>query len=274
MTHPKIQRFSRNTVGRDFVTGDIHGAFAEVRAAMKAANFQHAIDRLFVVGDLIDRGADSAQVDEFLALPGVYAVAGNHDRDFTTVDADTIRMLANINFNGLRWAKDLSDQKIHQIQASLAKLPIAMEVETQRGRVGLVHADVPLGMSWQEFVQRVERDDEHTIAVALGQSDEHSRERIQRNNQDGVPGIGRVFVGHTIQWGGARRYGNVYAIDTGAVFSDDARPIGKEGVVTLAHMAFKTESLTQVATKAEPAAKHHILLDIDEEPFGEYCSQK
>ena len=33
-----------------------------------------------------------------------------------------------------------------------------------------------------------------------------------------MPGIGRVFVGHTPQWGGLRRYGNVYAIDTGAVF--------------------------------------------------------
>jgi serine/threonine protein phosphatase 1 len=46
------------------------------------------------------------------------------------------------------------------------------------------------------------------------------RRRIDAEDSSGVRGIGRLFVGHTPQWHGLKRFGNVYAVDTGAVFGE------------------------------------------------------
>lgn len=48
-----VQRFDRNTAGRDFVIGDIHGCFDQVGEALARVHFDESCDRLFAVGDLI-----------------------------------------------------------------------------------------------------------------------------------------------------------------------------------------------------------------------------
>ena len=63
----KLQRFELNTAGRDFGVGDIHGYFTKLQAALDAIGFNPAVDRLFSVGDLVDRGPESAEVDTWLA---------------------------------------------------------------------------------------------------------------------------------------------------------------------------------------------------------------
>lgn len=56
-----VLRLPENTRGRDFVVGDIHGAFDKVEAAMAKVGFDVERDRLLSVGDLVDRGAESAR---------------------------------------------------------------------------------------------------------------------------------------------------------------------------------------------------------------------
>jgi len=51
-----IPRFALNTHRRDFAVGDIHGAFDALQRAMEAIGFDARKDRLFSVGDLVDRG--------------------------------------------------------------------------------------------------------------------------------------------------------------------------------------------------------------------------
>ncbi|MBP5144082.1 metallophosphoesterase, partial [Pseudomonas chlororaphis] len=72
----KIQRFEINTAGRDFAVGDIHGHFTKLQAALDAVQFDPTVDRLFSVGDLVDRGPESADVDTWLAKPWFHAVRG------------------------------------------------------------------------------------------------------------------------------------------------------------------------------------------------------
>ena len=48
-----------NKVGRDFVVGDVHGMFDRVAQALTKVQFNPSRDRLFSVGDLIDRGPQS-----------------------------------------------------------------------------------------------------------------------------------------------------------------------------------------------------------------------
>lgn len=111
-----------------------------------------------------------------------------------------------------------------------------MEIETGRGTVGIIHADVPAGMSWPRFLAEIEAGNEKTIETCLW-----GRDRIRFDNEDGVPGVGRIFVGHTPRWGGLTRHGNVYALDTGAVFGEQGTR--DEGCLTVARLTMKTEVL-------------------------------
>lgn len=234
-----FKRLAANTAGRDFVIGDIHGAYDLVLEGMRQVGFNGDCDRLLVVGDLIDRGPGSERVLKFLSQPYVHAIRGNHDHDFGRIDLAGIRILAGLNWDGLGWAAEVADDTLIAIQQELSKLPIAMEVETARGNVGLVHADIPRGMGWQQFVAAIEQGDEAVIEVAL-----RGRDRLKSRNDEGVPGIGRVYVGHTIQWDGPRALGNVYALDTGAVF----RELGKDkGSLTMVDIAFKSGILMPAA---------------------------
>jgi serine/threonine protein phosphatase 1 len=54
-----LQHFGRNTAGRDLIVGDIHGCFARLQVALDELGFDPERDRLFSVGDLVDRGPDS-----------------------------------------------------------------------------------------------------------------------------------------------------------------------------------------------------------------------
>ena len=75
-----FRRFARNAAGRDFVVGDIHGMFPALRELLARAGFDEECDRLFSVGDLIDRGPRSREALEWLAQPWFHAVRGNHEQ--------------------------------------------------------------------------------------------------------------------------------------------------------------------------------------------------
>lgn len=87
-----------------------------------------------------------------------------------------------------------------------------------------------------EFLQRLQADDAKTIETCLW-----GRDRIEQGNETGVPGVGRVFVGHTPQWGGLTRHGNVYAVGTGAVFGEAG--IEERGRLTMARIDLGTSVL-------------------------------
>ncbi|MDR3477614.1 MAG: metallophosphoesterase [Gammaproteobacteria bacterium] len=84
--YPAIMSVEENTKGEDYFIGDLHGRFdllSLVLAKMRAE------DRLFLVGDLTDRGPDSYKVIECIffqgmknAKPKVYTVRGNHEEVF------------------------------------------------------------------------------------------------------------------------------------------------------------------------------------------------
>lgn len=230
-----------NTVGRDFVVGDIHGAFGLVIQAMHAVQFDPSADRLFAVGDLIDRGPESHRVLEFLAQPYVYSIRGNHEDELLKLYEDGLPddavLAVACRFNGLQWWLDVAHEKRIKILEALSKLPLAIELQTPRGTVGFVHADIPHGMSWGAFRRALLDGDQRTRETCLW-----GRSRIQARDQTGVPGIGRIFVGHTPDWRGVQRYGNVFAIDSAACFAQSGRI--PEGHLSLVDVLMRTSSLT------------------------------
>lgn len=238
-----VRRLPPNIHGRDFLVGDIHGSFDAVIEGMRQVKFDTRVDRIISVGDLIDRGRGSSRVVGFLKQPYVHAVRGNHDHEFAKLDPAEIRLLARVPRLGMGWAQNLSDEALLEIQAALRTLPVAIELPTVRGMVGVVHAQVPDGMTWPAFVQALERRDPAVIDCALTE-----RHKLQSGNATVVQGVGRVFVGHTTQQGGALMLGNVVAIDTGAVL----REMGFEGVhhLTMVNAVARTGDIGPVVDQA------------------------
>lgn len=157
MQKPRVlwERFALNEAGRDFAVGDIHGHFPALERLLARAEFDDTRDRLFAVGDLVDRGPASARFVEFLDRPWFHAVRGNHEQMMieSAFDPD---MLATWEDNGGGWAtRFLSPTAIDQLRAVADQLPIAIEVATRHGLVGLVHAHLPLP-TWAVFRQALQ----------------------------------------------------------------------------------------------------------------------
>lgn len=74
-----VQHFEPNPHGRDLVVGDIHGCMEQFECVLARANFDFQRDRLFSVGDLVDRGDHSARALRLLAEPWFHVVIGNHE---------------------------------------------------------------------------------------------------------------------------------------------------------------------------------------------------
>jgi hypothetical protein len=71
---------SANLEGRDFVIGDLHGAYAAFEFALKNLNFDKKKDRMFSVGDLVDRGPDSVKCLKLIKKRWFHYVRGNHEQ--------------------------------------------------------------------------------------------------------------------------------------------------------------------------------------------------
>lgn len=247
----RVLRLPENKLGRDFAVGDIHGAYDSVVKALKIVAFDPAVDRLFPPGDLVDRGPGSYRCLAFLKQPYVHASLGNHEKMLIDLyadgvpDEDVINALCRMGstgFNGIGWWKHVEPAVRLDIIEAFKRLPVAIEVQTARGVVGFVHADVPRGMHWSDFLKKIEQGDQAVIDIAIG-LDDRSRDRLKYGDCSGVEGVGRLFVGHSPQFGGLRRCGNVWAIDTGAVFGE----AGKKGHLTMANVLMATVELGKPA---------------------------
>ncbi|EIM16282.1 metallophosphoesterase [Pseudomonas chlororaphis] len=207
----RIQRFEINTVGRDFAVGDIHGHFTKLQAALDAVQFAPTVDRLFSVGDLVDRGPESEQVLEWLAQPWFHAVQGNHE-DMAVGYAEQALRDDLYMHNGGAWLMAKNRDEKAEYAVVLRELPVAIEVETAAGLVGIVHADCPF-LSWSTL--RDALSGRLSGVRNIEACCQWSRSRIATENHKGVSGVRAVIVGHTPTRQPAV-LGNVYHIDTGA----------------------------------------------------------
>lgn len=213
-----IRRFERNTVGRDLIVGDIHGHFTRLQAALDAVGFEPARDRLFSVGDLVDRGPECDAALEWLAKPWFYAVRGNHE-DMAIRWPNGNMDRSNYVGNGGGWNVSNPPDVSREFAEAFAALPVAMEIDTPAGLVGIVHADCPFD-SWPDFVASLEDPDlPNRMRKAVIEAALWSRERINAMARDEVVGVRAVVVGHTpVQR--MTSLGNVIYIDTGGWFPE------------------------------------------------------
>lgn len=207
----RVMRFERNTSGRDLIVGDVHGCFGKLQAALDAVKFDpEAGDRLFSVGDLIDRGPQSEDVLDWLAKPWFHAVMGNHEQMALLYDGGETDAFS-YSINGGAWLVGKTDAERGDYVCEFMNLPVAIELDTPRGIVGIVHANCS-APTWQKFKQRIEGDSLEAIgAINLAMWD---RTRVDDHDLSEIPDVRAVVVGHTpLQF--AQWLGNVLHIDTG-----------------------------------------------------------
>lgn len=204
-----VKRFPINTAGRDFAVGDIHGHFTLLQQLLDEVGFNPECDRLFSVGDLVDRGPECERALEWLDKPWFHPVRGNHD-DFvcrhSTVDRD------NWMYNGGGWFWGLTREEQTQFADWFCTLPLAIEVETPNGPVGLVHADCPFP-SWSFLLAVLSGGSSGANLRSIKDECLWSRDRIEDRDTRGVEDVRALVVGHT-PVSAPLQLGNVFYIDT------------------------------------------------------------
>lgn len=207
-----VQRFEKNQRGKDFIVGDIHGNFTLLEGELARIGFNAEKDRLFSVGDLVDRGPESSSALEWVAKPWFFPVRGNHE-DMAIDWASGIGDRDMYRANGGAWMMASTDGEQQDFKHAFMCLPIAIELETKEGIVGIVHADCPR-KTWQDFTKALESPEDdmessHLMAMAIW-----NRQRIEFGDCSGVAGVRAVVAGHTpVQE--VTVLGNVHHIDTG-----------------------------------------------------------
>ena len=240
------QSFTTNpNGGADWAVGDIHGCFSMLETALGEAGFDGARDRLFSVGDLIDRGMESKAALQWLTSGRIKcAVRGNHEQFLidalaSEFDAKKIEKLLYDDRdlaagcwmqNGGTWwyERPRTHNETEQWLNAFAALPHSISVATQTGTIAIIHAQ-PTHSSWAQTIKALEGD---RVSRCRAQ---WSRKRYgllqpeigeeERDWAGGCDDVRNVIVGHTPRRN-AERHGNVLNIDTGA--------FKQGGVLTLA----------------------------------------
>lgn len=214
---PAVIRMGKNLLGKDYVVGDVHGMFTALEQLLAQVDFDMDKDRLFCVGDLVDRGPKSAEALDWLEQRWFFACRGNHEH-FAINSLDAEELSFWIDNNGGEWWLDLSPEDQEMFRQRLLEMPLAIEVETNTGVVGIVHADIPPRLNWEEFCEQLRQRDEEVIHYAL-----FSRNRIHGTHTNlavETSELDRFYCGHT-PVREVQRIENVSFIDTAAVYAKD-----------------------------------------------------
>lgn len=202
---PLVEHHASNLAGRDFVIGDLHGCVDALRFLLREARFDASRDRLFSVGDLVDRGEQSEEALGLLARPWFYAVLGNHEDAMCAVAEGRLPRYRWYGIGGA-WAESLPKGALAQHAARLRQLPLVRVVGEGAARFNVLHA---------EFFG----DD---AALDAARFDEIVRERLLWGRELALGeveplerGLSPTYCGHT-PMREVRRIGAQIFIDTGA----------------------------------------------------------
>ncbi|MBF0214873.1 MAG: symmetrical bis(5'-nucleosyl)-tetraphosphatase [Magnetococcales bacterium] len=135
-----------------YAIGDVHGCLPELKALLKAIDFRADRDRLWFVGDLINRGPDSLGVWRFVRDLGESAVTlmGNHEvRALSGLSGRPDRAFSN----QMAFVAEAPDRDA--LYAWLRGLPLMHHDAALRAR--MVHAGICPGWSPEQALERAAR---------------------------------------------------------------------------------------------------------------------
>lgn len=214
-----------------WLVGDIHGQFDLLMDQLAQRDFDPNKGHLLVsVGDLVDRGPKSLKTLQLIKQPWFHCVKGNHEQmllkgvaafENSGPSLDIVNWQA---FNGGDWydPEHSCAASVDALLEDVRNLPVAIEIETEKGRLGVVHAAVP-NNTWLDTTHlHNELIQKHLLwfrgngLAALNTRDAKNIDNRSLNKHR-VSGIDRVVVGHTIMPDAKPVYlGNTLYLDVGA----------------------------------------------------------
>lgn len=189
-----------NDAGRDFVVGDLHGHRSLLERQLEILGFDTHCDRLFSVGDLIDRGPDSLATLALIEEPWFHAVLGNHE----------LMLLDHLGYyrSRLQWGKGfangggawiveaLSQQRrvVQRLADRVAALPMALHINSALP-FNVMHGDLlPIGSRQDKLLRNA------SISVHKAETITSSRDNLAHALK--APLRLRRFDDHSVQLSG------------------------------------------------------------------------
>ncbi|MEF3090390.1 protein-serine/threonine phosphatase [Raoultella scottia] len=194
-----------------WLVGDLHGCLAQLTAKLRLLRFDPYQDLLISVGDLIDRGPQSAACLGLLDRRWFRAVRGNHEQ--MALEAQESGKPALWMLNGGRWFQESSPNARRQMAPLFARcrqLPLIIELCASSQTHIIAHADYPASSyRWQQPV------DASQVLWNRQRLTDHLAGR-----HGAIGGADHFWFGHTPL---KQRYDsdNQHYIDTGAVFGGE-----------------------------------------------------
>lgn len=201
-----FSKFSSNIQGKDYICSDIHGHFSILKNALNNIGFNPLHDRLFCLGDLIDRGDESYLALDWLTKPWFFSIQGNHERMLiNTIERKSEALRQQWMMWGGDWAEDLDFLALQPFFEAFSKLPIAIEIELpDQKKIGLVHAELPDECDWNSIkdlllsIENLQIETTRTTSDMLWNKNQPLLPVEKRCQIQKVQNIDHVFHGHTI----------------------------------------------------------------------------
>ncbi len=186
---PAHRHYSQNRHGRDFFIGDVHGKYTLLMQALAKINFDYKADRLFAVGDLIDRGEASFNCLLLSQKSWFIPVLGNHEQFLMeTAEGDIYNKFVWYQ-NGGGWWESLTGRGRELAKNIIEQnYSLTLSVDTLAGKVGVIHAQYPLNR-WPIADSDINQDTLHELLW--------SRDIISNGRQHAIAGIDFLVSGHT-----------------------------------------------------------------------------
>ncbi len=228
-SYPHIRACPANTKGKDYIIGDVHGSSLTLQQVLEQLSVN---DRLFIVGDLFDRGDDSVGVFDLIQRslnnksgPLILCVRGNHEELF--LQAMRYYLDGDLNYfdkyslltedNGGGWIHDAEEDTLRRIRKYLSSLPYVIRTEGSDDVDPFIvcHADCPLD---DKEIEGIISNGDKLTSEEIDHITWARDEEIDRCNNRTKNSI-RTYCGHNIIRGrrtSVRRETNHVNLDAGA----------------------------------------------------------
>lgn len=214
-----IQKVKRNELGNDYVVGDIHGMYELLCKGLIDIEFNFKTDRLFSVGDLVDRGPKNMEVLRFFQRkPNLYSVLGNHESMMMDYVSPGLGSNGDVwKRNGGDWYDRLTDSEKEEllilVEWMYNTLPYVIEIDHERGPIYISHAtplsdysEMKIGCNKESLIW-----DRSTLYWAKGKSQsDKAQHRFEHITYHGHTPLKSVFTCGNSTW-----------LDTGAFATEN-----------------------------------------------------
>lgn len=144
-----------------YAIGDLHGCYREFKKLLEKINFDHDKDKLYLVGDLINRGPKSEKVLSYLMdhTQSIFPVLGNHDLAFLVFQAGLIRLKRHDTYDEV-----LKSERIDEYVKFIREQPLMRYIPELD--IAICHAGlypnwtIPQALSLAKEAEDVLRNDE------------------------------------------------------------------------------------------------------------------